>query len=294
MSRARALVLATAVGLWALAGCATSRPATEGSAGAVSWEATDFRRDPGGRYNFTLVLRETAGVGVRFTRLAYRVPGAAAESREVAWTLPAGGELRQPFSAAALTCPREVDCADPSSHVPLTLELSGADDGGRPVRLTLGIRLPAGAGAAETAALTPPPAPERSIPARTAVPIQVLNNAILVPATLNDSQGVTLLLDTGAQRTILTPESARRAGLAVPAGAARRTVAVAGGGRIEVPFLTLRRLQVGDYVLDNVEIGVYPVAPGARLLDGILGMDVLGRFVFTVDHQARQLRLERR
>ena len=294
MSRTRALVLATAVGLGALAGCATGRPATEGSAGAFSWEATDFRRDPDGRYNFTLVLRETAGVGVRFTRLAYRTPGSAAESREVAWVLPARGEFRQPFSAAALTCLREVDCADPASHVPLTLELSGTDEGGRPVRLTFGIRLPVGAGATEIAALTPPPPPERSVPARTAVPIQVLNNAILVPAILNDTQGVTLLLDTGAQRTILSPESARRAGLAVPVDAPRRPVVVAGGGRIEVPFLRLRRLQVGDYVVENVEVGVYPVAPGARLLDGVLGMDVLGRFVFTVDHHARQLRLERR
>ena len=294
MSRARALVLAATVALSALAGCATVRHATDGSAGAVSWEATDFRRDPGGRYNFTLVLRETAGVGIRFTRLAYRAPGAAAESREVSWTLPAGGELRQPFSAATLTCPREVDCGDPASHVPLTLELSGTDDGGRPVRLTLGIRLPAGAGAREIAALAPAPTPERPAPATTAVPIQVLNNAILVPATVNDTQGVTLLLDTGAQRTILTPESARRAGLAVPADAPRRPVLVAGGGRIEVPFLRLRRLQVGDHVVENVEVGVYPVAPGAQMLDGVLGMDVLGRFVFTVDHHARQLRLERR
>jgi clan AA aspartic protease (TIGR02281 family) len=286
-----ALVLLLAA---ALSGCAAVTPGTRGSSGAIAWQATDFSRDAAGRYNFTLVLRETAGVGVRFTRLAYQAPGASSESRQVAWRLPAGGELRQPFSAAALVCAREVDCADPASHVPLTLELSGTDDGGRPVRLTLGIRLPAGAGATETAALTPAPPPERTVPARTAVPIQVLNNTVLVPATLNDTQGVTLLLDTGAQRTILTPESARRAGLAVPAGAARRTVAVAGGGRIEVPFLTLRRLQVGDYVLDNVEVGVYPVAPGARLLDGVLGMDVLGRFVFTVDHQARQLRLERR
>ncbi|HXG05565.1 MAG TPA: retropepsin-like aspartic protease, partial [Candidatus Binatia bacterium] len=95
-------------------------------------------------------------------------------------------------------------------------------------------------------------------------------------------------------RTILTPESARRAGLQVSERATRRPVVVAGGGRIEVPFLRLRRLQVGDYVLDNVEVGVYPVTPGARLVDGVLGMDVLGRFVFTVDHQARQLRLERR
>ncbi|HXG04041.1 MAG TPA: retropepsin-like aspartic protease, partial [Candidatus Binatia bacterium] len=232
----RALVLASV----ALAGCATSRPATEGTSGAVSWQATDFSRDAAGRYTFTLVLRERAGVAVTFTRLSYRAPGSAEESREVAWTLPAHGELRQPFAAAALTCPREVDCADPAAHVPLTVELAGTDAAGQPVRLTLGIRLPAQA--ATTVASAPP---GRAAPPRSAIPIQVLSNAILVPATLNDTQGVTLLLDTGAARTILTPESARRAGLQVSERATRRPVVVAGGGRIEVPFLRLRRLQVG-------------------------------------------------
>lgn len=290
--RGQSLVLVAMAGLAVLAGCATVRSRTEGASGTVAWQATDFTRDAAGRYGFTLILRETAGVGVTFTRLSYRAPGAAVVSREVAWILPARGELRQPFAAAALTCPRDVDCTDPAAHVPLTIELSGADTAGRPVAVTLGIRLPAQVGA--TTAAVAPASTGRPMPERTTVPVQVLNNAILVPATLNDTQGVTLLLDTGAQRTILTPESARRAGLPVPAEASRRTVVVAGGGRLDVPFLRLRRLQVGDYVVDNVEVGVYPVAPGARLVDGVLGMDVLGRFVFTVDHQARQLRLERR
>jgi predicted aspartyl protease len=72
------------------------------------------------------------------------------------------------------------------------------------------------------------------------VPIQVIDNIVLVPLTLNRSQGATFLLDTGAQFTVLTPELAARIGLDVPADAPTRTLLVPGSSaarRVDVMAL---------------------------------------------------------
>jgi predicted aspartyl protease len=126
------------------------------------------------------------------------------------------------------------------------------------------------------------------------VPIQVINDLILVPATLNRTHGATLLVDTGATRSLLTPAVAKRLGISPPADAPRRTIHLIGGQKIDVPFVNLSALQVGDAVGENLEVGIHLVHPGAPIVDGLLGSDFLGRFKMTVDRTARQLRLEPR
>jgi hypothetical protein len=131
-------------------------------------------------------------------------------------------------------------------------------------------------------------------PSGTVVPIQVINDLILVPATLNRTHGATLLVDTGATRSLLTPAVAKRLGISPPADAPRRTIHLIGGQKIDVPFVNLSALQVGDAVGENLEVGIHLVHPGAPIVDGLLGSDFLGRFKMTVDRTARQLRLEPR
>ncbi len=67
------------------------------------------------------------------------------------------------------------------------------------------------------------PARTAAPPSGTVVPIQIVNNLILVPATLNRTQAATLLLDTGATRSLITPASARRLGISPPPDSPRRT-----------------------------------------------------------------------
>ncbi len=129
-------------------------------------------------------------------------------------------------------------------------------------------------------------------PSGTLVPIQIVNDLIFVPATLNRTQAATLLVDTGATRSLLTPAVAKELGISPSADAPRRTIHLIGGQSIDVPFVNLSALQVGDAFGENLEVGIHLVHPGAPIVDGLLGSDFLGRFQMTVDRTARQLRLE--
>jgi Aspartyl protease len=124
------------------------------------------------------------------------------------------------------------------------------------------------------------------------VPIQVLDNIVLVPVTVNGGQGATLLLDTGAQHTVLTPALAARLGLMVPADAPTKSITVVGGQKITVPFVRLPLIELGSGRVEHIDVGIHAVVPDAPMIDGLLGGDILGRFVMTLDRPARQLRLE--
>ncbi len=128
----------------------------------------------------------------------------------------------------------------------------------------------------------------------TVVPIQLVNNLILVPATLNRTESATLLLDTGATQSLLTPAMATRLGLTLPSDAPRHRIHLLGGQTLEVPFATLGALQVGEAVVENLAVGIHPIQSGPLLVDGLLGGDFLGRFRMTVDRTAKQLQLEPR
>lgn len=160
---------------------------------------------------------------------------------------------------------------------------------GRPsvVRYLLAVVLVAGCAATETAT------PGRAVLAAPIdVPIQVIQGVTLVSASVNRAPGAVMLVDTGAQWTLLSPLLARRVGLAIPADAPKRKLAVVGGQMIEVPFVKLATLRVGDAVVEDFEVGVYEIFPQTKVLDGLLGGDFLHKFRVTVDRTANRMRLE--
>ena len=125
----------------------------------------------------------------------------------------------------------------------------------------------------------------------TSVPIRIVKNAIYVNATLNQKEYVTLLLDTGASITMITPDVAELLGISPKKDAPKGTITLIGEKTIEAPFVSLLKIKVGDAVVNNLMVGVYSVFPNAPLVDGILGTDFLRHFTVTVDHHTRQLRL---
>lgn len=134
-------------------------------------------------------------------------------------------------------------------------------------------------------------APRPGTPTRTSVPIQVVGGLVRVPVLVN-GQAATLLLDTGASKTIITPDLAARAGLAVSSSAVRLTTIVAGGGRISIPLARARAVRVGELTVEDLDVGVYDFMPDAKELGGTLGGDFLRFFRVTLDRSARQLTLE--
>ena len=290
----------------AMIGCAAS---LKGVSGPVAWQATDLRvveRSVSGAardiYAFTLVLEETHGSALTLTSLAQTVsqPGvnAAGVSHHfpILWKLRPHGELRQPLSFYWYCA--EAQCQNLGPIAPwYNIVLTGTDDRGQPIRVAIDFRLPSNppkpkiAQSKETLA-TPPPS-TASTPAGDSGPVsfQTVGNRILVHAMLNSKEHVTLLVDTGATNTFVTPDTAKRLGISPTADATKRTTTVIGGRQVEFPLVQLSTIAVGEAVMENLQVGVLASFPNAPLVDGILGVSFLTHFTMTLDYATSRLRL---
>jgi predicted aspartyl protease len=149
-------------------------------------------------------------------------------------------------------------------------------------------------GAVAAACASPPAAtgPGNAI-APTVVAIQLAGGSTFVSVEVNTRDEAALfLLDTGSSLTVLTPLYAQRLGIAVPFDAKRRQLTGIGGHKVSVPLVTVAHVRVGGAVVENLTVGVYNAIPDVPMVDGILGLDFLRRFKFTVDTAGKVLRLE--
>src|SRR5262249_51495396 len=128
----------------------------------------------------------------------------------------------------------------------------------------------------------------------TSIPIQFHGTLMLLPVTANGLD-LTLLLDTGASKTILRPSVAARLGIAPPSDAPRWPSQLADGRVIVIPYMRLHSIALGALVVEDVDVGVYDLlrdsGAAGKTVDGILGGDLLGHFRMTVDRQAERLEL---
>jgi predicted aspartyl protease len=154
--------------------------------------------------------------------------------------------------------------------------------------------LPVAAALSLIVACAPAPVPPKvNLIAASVVPVQVVEELTLVSVTVNrSSQAAVFIVDTGASWTIISSLLATRLELSVPTQAVRRELRVVGGQVIKVPFVRLGKLQVGEAVVEELEVGVYDIAPSARFIDGLLGGNFLNRFNVTLDRQTGRMFLE--
>jgi Aspartyl protease/Domain of unknown function (DUF4124) len=120
---------------------------------------------------------------------------------------------------------------------------------------------------------SPPPPP----PASATIPLAG-GAPIMVTAQLNGVP-LTLMLDTGADRTMLAPAAVARAGLDVSRGRPVRVFGVTGAS--EAYEVTLPRLDIAGARLGPVAVVVHDVPTPD--IDGLLGRDLLTAFTLTVD-----------
>lgn len=123
------------------------------------------------------------------------------------------------------------------------------------------------------------------------VPLRSAGATLLVGVSINGSQA-TLILDTGAALTLISPRLAERAGVALLTGGSKMLATVVGGRRVEIPLARARSLGVGAAVVENLQVGVYDALPGRDGIDGLLGANFLDHFKVTIDRQNRRLSLE--
>lgn len=121
------------------------------------------------------------------------------------------------------------------------------------------------------------------------VPVLSAGNSSLVSVVLNQSITGNLMLDTGATHTVISQRLARLLSLRAIGKSPVSTV----GGVIAVNIARLRSLKVGEAEVTDLQIIVHDFSRDPRV-EGLLGMDFLGRFRFGLDAQRQLLVLSPR
>jgi len=124
--------------------------------------------------------------------------------------------------------------------------------------------------------------------ARNAVPLDQSGLGPIVRAVVNDGYELSLLIDTGASMVTLRPETVERLGLQTK-GVRRFSTA---NGVVNAPIVHIRELKVGEHTIKQLPAGVMAL-PGHDF-DGLLGMNFLSQFRFTIDQQRNTLLLQLR
>jgi len=130
------------------------------------------------------------------------------------------------------------------------------------------------------------------ITAPVVVPIRISNNQILVDVILNQKVNATLILDTGATLSVLTPEITDILEISPKKDAVLHTVNLVGGKTVDVPFVSLEEIKIGKAVVRNLNVGICPVSPNKPFVGGLLGADFLTHYNVTIDHTNNRLILK--
>jgi len=124
---------------------------------------------------------------------------------------------------------------------------------------------------------------------RSEIPFELLReNLIVVQGTINTQENLNLVLDTGANRTIICPELVRRLNLH-----GRQESLVSMTGTLSTEAVTLTRVELGAFhsfasvalVEDLSELRM----DDGRPIVGIVGLDVLSSTSFMIDYVRRKI-----
>ena len=112
---------------------------------------------------------------------------------------------------------------------------------------------------------------------------------VVVEAMLNGRLTVPMLLDTGADFTVLTKQVARDLRISSLEDLPKLPFKTA-GGMVMFPIATLQSLRVGTAEARDVNVAI---DPDGHMPMGLLGMTFLRHFKVTVDQQRGQVKFER-
>ena len=103
---------------------------------------------------------------------------------------------------------------------------------------------------------------------------------IMVDVRINGGTAATLLLDTGADRTLISPRALQAAGVSLtrPVGAGQMTGVT---GTDQVQYVIVDSLAVGEARVGKMPVASYEM-PGTQG-DGLLGRDFLDQFKVNID-----------
>lgn len=111
----------------------------------------------------------------------------------------------------------------------------------------------------------------------------------IVNAMINDLEPVKLLIDTGASMTILSPEIIHSLDIDEENAEQRIRFSTA-NGIVTASVVHIDKIGIQHYSVADVQVGVLPSFPMGNV-DGLLGMNFLGQFVFFIDQENSTLQL---
>jgi Aspartyl protease/Domain of unknown function (DUF4124) len=129
-----------------------------------------------------------------------------------------------------------------------------------------------------------------AVPARTGIATVpfVVGTPIVVQARINGAGPIALVLDTGADRTMVAPAALARLGIGVPGTYRAEVRGVTGAARADV--LWIESLDVAGAWAGPLPIVAHDA--DIPLADGLLGRDFLSLFSVTIDTRTGTVRLE--
>jgi predicted aspartyl protease len=123
--------------------------------------------------------------------------------------------------------------------------------------------------------------PAVSKPSGTTVIKYTPGQRIMVDVRINGAFTAQLLLDTGADRTMISPRTLQAAGVAITKPVATGSITgVTGSDRMS--YVVVDSMEVGEARVGKMPVGSYELA-GTGTGDGLLGRDFLDQFKMTVD-----------
>jgi predicted aspartyl protease len=104
---------------------------------------------------------------------------------------------------------------------------------------------------------------------------------IMVDVKINGAFTAQLLLDTGADRTMISPRTLVAAGVVISRPVATGSITGA-TGTDRINYVMVDSLEVGEARVGRLPVGSYELA-GAGVGDGLLGRDFLDQFRITFE-----------
>jgi len=142
----------------------------------------------------------------------------------------------------------------------------------------------------------PPPPPSKEATATAGSGTTVIKykpgQRIMVEVKINGGITTQLLLDTGADRTMISPRTLTAAGIPISKPVATgHVIGVTGTDKIN--YVVVDSLEVGEAKVGKMPVGAYELA-GTGTGDGLLGRDFLDQFTMTVDAAKGEVTLARK
>lgn len=141
--------------------------------------------------------------------------------------------------------------------------------------------------------LFPLPQGERTRGEGVSIPVAKVGRSLVVQTKLNGTRDARLIVDTGAEITVLSHAVALDAGLLPSQTVATVTLNTAGGS-VRADVFRVGSVSLGQAEARNVTAAVHDLPDAPAGIDGLLGMTFLDQFLVTLDTQKGELHLRPR